>query len=228
MLALLLAVHTSAPVVAPSPLAGTTIVVDPGHPSEVGIGTRGARVTELEICWKIGLSLKEYLKRKGATVVLTKDSMNQMVRNQQRAEVGNKVGANYVIRLHCDAADGRGFSTYYPSRQGTVRGVTGPSAQVIAESKKFAAVFHPALARELSGHLRDRGPKTDLQTAVGVRQGALTGSIFSQVPVVLIEMAVLTNPQDEAWIEKRENQLLYAQAITNATEAVFRKYPAMN
>jgi N-acetylmuramoyl-L-alanine amidase len=63
---------------------------------------------------------------------------------------------------------------------------------------------------------------------VGARQGALTGSIFSQVPVVLIEMAVLTNPQDEAWIEKRENQLLYAQAITHATEAVFRKHPATN
>ncbi len=214
--------------VAPSPLAGTTIVVDPGHPSEVGIGTRGARVTELEICWKIGLSLKEYLQRRGATVVLTKRTMNERVENQRRAEIGNQAGANYVIRLHCDAADGRGFSTYYPSRPGTVRGVTGPSAQVLADSKKFAAVFHPALAKGLAGHLRDRGPKTDLQTAVGARQGALTGSIFSQRPVVLIEMAVLTNPQDEAWIEKRENQLLYAQAITDATEAVFRKYPTAN
>ena len=34
------------------------------------------------------------------------------------------------------------------------------------------------------------GVKTDRQTAIGGKQGALTGSVFSEVPVVTVEMLV--------------------------------------
>ncbi|MBX3096233.1 MAG: N-acetylmuramoyl-L-alanine amidase [Fimbriimonadaceae bacterium] len=220
-----LALALMAPQSAPPPLAGVKIVVDPGHPSENGVGTRGQTLTELEVCWKVGLSLKEYLRRRGAEVKLTKATQNQVVTNRARAEVGNTFGANYVVRLHCDAASERGFATFYPARTGTVNGVTGPSAAVLAKSKEYAQVFHSALAESLEGELSDRGLRTEQQTAVGARQGALSGSIHSRVPVVLVEMVVLTQRADEQWMSSRQNQLKYAEALAKAVEKVFSTFP---
>ncbi|MBC8102865.1 MAG: N-acetylmuramoyl-L-alanine amidase, partial [Cytophagales bacterium] len=54
------------------------------------------------------------------------------------------------------------------------------------------------------------------------RQGALTGSVFSKVPVLLIEMGVLTNPRDEAILASAKGQAKIADAITAATLAVIR------
>jgi N-acetylmuramoyl-L-alanine amidase len=222
---LALALVLATPQQPPAPLAGVRIVIDPGHPSENGNGTRGRDVTELEICWKIGLSFKEYLRRRGAEVILTKSSQNERVTNRRRAEIANQVRAHYSIRLHCDAANRGGFASYYPDRQGRVDGITGPAPSVIEQSRRYAQVFHPALAQGLSGALRNNGLLTDRQTAIGGRQGALSGSIYSEVPVVLVEMAVLTIRSDEEWISRRENQLKYAEALAAAVEAVFRKYP---
>jgi len=39
--------------------------------------------------------------------------------------------------------------------------------------------------------LKDGGVRGDSKTLIGSKQGALTGSIFSQVPIVTIEMVVL-------------------------------------
>ena len=35
-----------------------TVCIDPGHPSEVGEGTRGKRITEMKAAWKVALLLK--------------------------------------------------------------------------------------------------------------------------------------------------------------------------
>ena len=204
----------------PGPLAGIRVTLDPGHPSEVGRGTTGKRISELEVCWRVAKLARAALEADGATVCLTKSRMDEMVPNQRRAEIANDFRADLMVRLHCDAASARGFSVYYPSTTGTANGFRGPSASVLARSKSFAQVFHPALRDALGGALNDRGLMTDRQTSVGARQGALTGSIYSQVPVLLIEMVVLTDPKDEAWILVPKNQLRYGKAIATAVRAV--------
>jgi len=183
-----------------TPKAGPVICIDPGHPSEVGRGTHGKKYTEIEVVWKVAVLLKKRLEADGYSVVMTKNAENEFVRNKTRAEIANQAHAALLIRLHCDAAPERGFATYYPSRQGAAEGKTGPSAEVLASSKAAADKFHSGVVSNLAGIIPDRGLMTDLQTAVGHKQGALTGSIFSQVPVLLVEMVVLTNPKDEAFL----------------------------
>jgi len=48
----------------------------------------------------------------------------------------------------------------------------------------------------------------------------LTGSIFSQVPVVLAEMCVLSNRKDEAFILQEKNQDQLARAMAAGVQAV--------
>jgi N-acetylmuramoyl-L-alanine amidase len=58
-------------------------------------------------------------------------------------------------------------------------------------------------------------------TAVGAKQGALTGSIFSLVPVILVEMVVLTNSVDEAFFLKHGKTKL-ADALEQGVVAAVR------
>lgn len=201
-------------------LEGKVIIcIDPGHPSEVGMGTRGKKLTELEVAWNMAQLVKVRLEKMGAKVVLTKSSKNQFVRNRERASIANRAKADFMLRLHCDAAAGSGFASYYPTQQGKSEGVTGPSAALLKRVKPVAIRFHSALAEEMKGHLSDDGLKSDLKTAVGGKQGALTGSVFSQVPVVLVELIVLTNPKDEAFIASKQGQEVFADALAKAVVA---------
>ncbi len=183
-----------------------TICIDPGHPSEVGRGTRGKHVSEMQVVWETAVSLKDRLEQKGYRVVLTKSKLEQKVVNKDRAIVANKSLAALMVRLHCDAASGSGFTVYYPTQQGTSNGIRGPSKEVLARSNILARKFHSAMAVALQGKLKDNGMKSDLKTHIGGKQGALTGSIYSKVPVLLVEMVVLTNSKDEAFIRSKKGK----------------------
>ena len=197
--------------------------IDPGHPSEVGIGTRGKKLTVVGLVWTVALRLRDLLTERGVQVALTKRSERQMVRNKERARIANAFRANLLVRLHCDAAAGSGAATFYPDRQGKAAdGKRGPSKQVLAATARVAPPFHRALARGLSGMLADKGLHSDVHTYVGGKQGALTGSIHSEVPVVLVEMCVLTNPRDEAALATAEGQERMALALADAVEAALR------
>ncbi len=203
----------------PTPNARPVICIDPGHPSEVGRGTHGKKYTEIQVVWKVAVLLKKRLEADGYKVVMTKSSEEEFVRNKKRAEIANKSGASLLLRLHCDAAPDHGFASYYPSQKGISEGTKGPSDSVLIASKSAANLFHPAVISNLDGLVPDRGLMTDLQTAVGHKQGALTGSIFSKVPVILVEMLVLTNPKDENVLTDKDGFNRLAEALEAGVEA---------
>ncbi len=207
----------------PSMVAGRTICIDPGHPSETSAGTSGpSGVTENHINWVIAGKLKSVLEADGATVVMTKQSENEKVTNRRRAEIANAASADIMIRLHCDAASSSGFSIYYPDQQGTKYGVTGPTQSVIDGSRAAVTPFYEGMKAILSGVLNGRGIHGDSATYVGSRQGALTGSIFSHVPTLTIEMVVLTQASDEAFIKADAGQSTMVEALKSGLEHYFR------
>lgn len=203
-------------------LEGKVICIDPGHPSEVGRGTQGKRLTELGVAWKMALAVKSRLEKMGAKVILTKNAENTFVRNRERAEIANRANADFMLRLHCDAAAGSGFASFYPTQQGKAEGVTGPAPGLLKLMKPIAERFHAAFAQGMKGKLPNLGLKSDLKTAVGGKQGALTGSVFSKVPVVLVELVVLTNPKDEAFIASQEGQDAFADALAKGVAAAVK------
>jgi N-acetylmuramoyl-L-alanine amidase len=198
--------------------APLVVCIDPGHPSEVGLGTRGKRISEMEVVWQIGGRLKKRLEAEGFRVVLTKSALKQKVVNRERAAIANRAKAALMVRLHCDSTTQRGLATYAPNRTGVSGGVRGPSREVIRRSQLALKIFHPALIKHLNGLLADRGMHPDTETAVGKKQGALTGSIFSEVPVVLVELCNLTNAQDEAIVRDPKHQERIADALCRAVQ----------
>jgi N-acetylmuramoyl-L-alanine amidase len=206
-----------------APLAGKRVCIDPGHPSEVGIGTRGKKLTEVGIVWTIAKRVRDLLTERGAQVILTKQSERQLVKNRERARIANAFKAHLLVRLHCDANAGTGTATFYPDRPGKAAdGKTGPSRAVLAATARVAPAFHRALAAGLAGALKDKGLHPDTHTFIGGKQGALTGSIHSEVPVVLVELCVLTNPRDEAFLASDAGRERMARSLADAVTAALQ------
>ncbi len=194
--------------------APRVVCIDPGHPSEVNPGyTKQNGTTETHVDWVVAKRLEKHLRQKGFRVVMTKSSESELVRNKDRALIANRAGADILVRLHCDSSTSRGYALYYPDRTGTKEGVTGPSAEVRAKSRQAAVRLCAEMQRVLAGHLTSAGVKGDSQTFIGGKQGVLTGSIFSKVPVVTIEMVVLSNKNDAAFIKTAAGQERMALAI---------------
>jgi N-acetylmuramoyl-L-alanine amidase len=196
----------------------TVVCIDPGHPSEVASGRNVQNGTsEAHIDWVVATKLREALEARGYEVVLTKSSEDELVRNKDRALVANRARAALMIRLHCDASATRGFAVYYPDRRGRAKdGSVGPGPAVIEGSRRAAEAIHAGMTEGLDGALQDNGVRTDYQTKVGRDQGgALTGSIFSEVPVVTVEMVTLSDPGDAEFIKTEGGQRRMAEAIAD-------------
>jgi N-acetylmuramoyl-L-alanine amidase len=205
---------------APAPERALPLIcVDPGHPNSFSAGTTMINGTnEARINWQVSVRLERILKEKGFEVLMTRSSETQSVENKDRALLCN--AASLAVHLHCESTPGSGFALYYPDRQGTYdykddpdNGFKGPSRQVMTDSLVLAQAMQTSMRTGLAGSLADLGVKGDSRTQVGESQGALTFSIFSKIPTLTIEMVVLTNKRDAAFIKSVEGQEKMAQAI---------------
>lgn len=190
------------------------VCIDPGHPSEVSAGANAHGLSENRLNWQVAVRLMRRLNARRIGWVTTKTSEKQRVTNRARAERANAVGADLMIRLHCDVGSGRGFSWYYPDRASRHQGVVGPSRSVQLASRDAAWTLNNAMIPVLRGHLPANPIKTDAATYVGGKNGgALIGSIHSKVPTALIEMCFINNRRDAHFINSVQGQEKMAEAL---------------
>jgi len=210
-------ISLSAAGIAQTPTVKRTVVcIDPGHPSEVNNGfTVQNGTTETHIDWVVAVKLQKLLAAQGVKVVMTKSSEKQLVKNKERALIANHADADLMVRLHCDSSPDQGYAIYYPDRQGTAQGKTGPSQEIMDRSHEAAKAMDRGMSTVLEGVLKNGGVRGDSKTAIGGKQGALTGSIFSEVPILTIEMVVLSHKSDAELIKTEAGQNKMAQAIAD-------------
>ncbi len=203
------------------------ICIDPGHPSEGNAGTTVQNgLQEVEVVFDVARLLVSAIEEgRAARTVLTRDfrsfdpATDLRVTNRRRAEIANEAGAALFLRLHCDTGSSHGFAVYYPDREGSKHGHTGPPEPLREESRRAAEVIHATMVEHLGDTLQDNGLRGESRTYVGSRQGALTGSIFSQVPAVTVEMVVLSHPDDAAFIGSEDGQDRMARALADGVRA---------
>jgi len=193
------------------PLKGRVIVLDPGHAvknesgSIINPGAQGRKKGPLErdIALHVGAMVVPLLESQGATVLMTRTpdnpwrySRRKAADNRARAIQANLWRADAYIRLHCDwnrSKNFKGITTYY-YRWG---------------SRPLAHELHMALARAMP-QKRDNGIK---------RKSFV--SVTARMPSVLLELGVLSNPDDVQDLAREDHQLLLAQAITEGVVTYF-------
>ncbi|MBR3791587.1 MAG: N-acetylmuramoyl-L-alanine amidase, partial [Clostridia bacterium] len=161
-------------------------------------GTKGANITEDEITLAVANVLKEKLEAKGATVIMTRTTNGTTLSNADRANFANDNNADICIKLHADGTQegGTGMTMLIPGNKYIT------DKNLVSKSKLLGkTVLNGAIAK--TGAAK-RGVYTTNEMA---------GFNWSKIPVVLLEMGYLTNPQDEAKLSDANYQALIADGI---------------
>lgn len=201
------------------PLAEVTICLDPGHgitsasatervsplsqetkPAYVS-GAEGEGQTEEQLNLAVAELTRAQLEARGAQVVMTRQSHEATVSNQERARMANDAHVDLCIRIHADDAESgqpSGMSMQVPS--GSLLGtpaIEQPSAQA-------AQIILQAVTQETGAQNRGLTPRSDL-----------TGFNWSEVPCILLEMGFLSNTEENARLQTQEYRQKIAVGIAD-------------
>lgn len=181
------------------PLAGMTIVVDPGHPPIGATGPTG--LWEPEATLAVGDRLRGILESRGAHVVMTRTNMDPVALGD-RPIIARRADANAFVSIHLNAyPDGVDVFT---ARNGSGTYYFYPHSIALARPVQRGLVAHMGLP--------------DL----GVNYDNLAVARQTWMPAVLCEGAFVIVPEQEAALRTPEFQQRYAEGIADGLEAYFR------
>ncbi|GAB2510709.1 N-acetylmuramoyl-L-alanine amidase [Nocardia heshunensis] len=213
------------------PIAGQTVVIDPGHngggaahPDEINAQVPDGRggmkpcnttgtsandgYTEHEFNWAVGQQVRDLLTARGYHVVMSRDSddgIGPCVND--RGTLGNRVGAAAVVSIHADGAPAgdHGFHVAYssPALNDAQSGPSVALATTLRDTMVGAGFTN-------SNYVGSDGldPRADL-----------AGLNFSERPTALIECGNMRDPGDAAVLESPDGRARFAQVIANAIAA---------
>jgi len=224
---------SSAPSQKENPL--DVVVIDPGHggkdPGAIGPG--GTK--EKDVVLKIALRLKELLRtRLKLKVILTREK-DEFLPLSRRTQIANENNADLFLSIHANASRKRkirGFEVFFLdyAKNDDARAIAAaensairfesplPSPQELSdldfilldmiqnEYHKESSELAGITVKRLSSKLRIKGRGVD-QAGFYVLNGAF-------MPAVLVEVAFISNPEDEkllrqTWFQKKAAEALY-------------------
>lgn len=208
-------------------LAGRVIVVDPGHNGGNGshtreinrtvdaggfqkacntTGTAGGSYAESTFTWDTSQLLAAELRRRGATVILTReDNTGWGPCIDQRGLTAQRNHADLLLSIHADGA-GAGAHGFHVISPSTVRGFTDSTS---APSAVLAASVRDALvAAGLT-------PATYVGRAGLIQRGDLGTLNRAGVPAVMLESGNMRNAADLAMLRSADGQATIARAMAD-------------
>lgn len=221
------------------------IAIDPGHGGidKGKVGPSGVR--EKDVNMDLSLLLKDRLIEEFNVEVIMTRTQDVLIPLSRRAEIANSEGADLFISIHCNGwfhPDAGGFETYFlaPARsKDDVRLAREENASLkfenpdlnqdeldeldfilwdlvqnefINESSDFAELIQREMSNVLS--IRNRGVK---QAGLLVLRGL-------KMPAVLVEIAFLSNPEEEILLQDPMFRVRVIQGIVEAVRRFQDRY----
>ncbi|MEV8523287.1 MULTISPECIES: N-acetylmuramoyl-L-alanine amidase [unclassified Streptomyces] len=215
------------------PLAGKTVVIDPGHnpnnfqhtkeiDQQVDIGTNKKECdttgtstnddyTEAEFTLDVSHRIRAILEKLGAKVTFTHDgerTFGPCV--DERARIGNQAKADAVVSVHADGADEgqRGFHVILPA---LVKAGAADTAPIMGPSRelgvRIAGKFVQDTGMNASNYVGD-GTGLDTRSDLG-------GLNLSTVPKVFIECGNMRDSRDAPLLKSADWRQKAAQGISD-------------
>ena len=181
-----------------SPLAGMTILVDPGHGSENDLGAKGPNgYPEKDVVLIVSKLVRDELEKLGATVLMTREG-DEDLWPHDRVEMIEAQEPQLALSLHYNAL---------------------PDAGDAVNTAGIGSFwYHPqahSLALFLHNYLVD---KLD-RPSYGVFWNNLALTRPALAPAVLMELGFMINPYEFEWITDEQEQQKLAVAIADGVAA---------
>lgn len=198
-----------------------TICIDPGHQDtpdkseeliapgatktkiKAKLGAKGIVTgkTEYELNLEASFILKEILESQGIKVIMTRTTHNVNLSNKDRAEIANKTNSDLLIRVHADQNRNKtlkGASILTPSKESTY------TKDIFEKSK---------LCSELIFKRLKENEKIDVTKIV--YRSDIVGFNWSKVPVMLVEMGYMSNPEEDKKLSNPNYLKMLVEELAN-------------
>jgi len=206
---------------------GPLVVIDPGHqqhgnnnPEPIGpgaeetkpavaSGTRGTTsgVNEYELTLKASNLLQDELVSRGYDVIMTRTENDVNISNMQRAEVANSVNADIFVRIHANGSEN-------PEDKGAM-------TLCMTSSNPYNASLYER-SRLLSDAILDYlCAETGCEKLFVMETDSMSGINWSNVPVTIVEMGYMTNPEEDTLLNSNEYLEKVVDGIANGIDVYF-------
>ena len=175
--------------------------------TKVAGGTRGTTtgVPEYELTLDVSLQLRDELEARGYKVLMIRESNDVDITNAERAQIANEADADAFIRIHANGSDSS-------SANGAMTICQTPSnpynSELYEDSRRLSELVLDCYT-EATGIRKQYVQETD----------TMTGINWCTVPVTIIELGFMTNPEEDLKMQDDEFQKVMVQGMADGIEA---------
>lgn len=177
--------------------------------AKVSSGTQGVEtgLEEYKLNVQVAKKLKSLLEERGYLVEMVRTTHDVDISNAERAEVANRLHADAFIRIHANgASDSKtsGIMTLCQTKDNPYNG------GLYAQSKQLSEYVLDEMA-DATGGKKLSVWETD----------TMSGINWCQVPVTIVEMGYMSNPEEDRLMSTEDYQQKLAEGIANGIDRYF-------